>query len=136
MRLEDKGKIVPPPVLSQYPEVVSKEIQEWDAIISATHWEIHNNNEPNGSDFYVGAAELGHIHLDGMLHLPSTKAFSKLLIEAKIAQKFIYGQNWIQFKIHNQASAAQAIWIFRLHYDRLCGIDDAEIAARILDFKS
>ena len=135
MTLAEKGNFMPPPVLSQYPEMVSKEIQQWDNIISATHWEIHNNNKANGSDFYVGLAELGHIHLDGMLHLPSTKEISKLLIQAKIAEKFIYVQHWVQFKIHNQASVNQAIWIFRLHYDRLFGADDAQLIQRISEFK-
>lgn len=135
MTLEEKGNFMPPPILSQYPELVSKEIQQWENIISATHWEIHNNNKANGADFYVGPAELGHIHLDGMLHLPSTKELSKMLIQAKIAEKFIYAQHWVQFKIYNQASAKQAIWIFRLHYDRICGTDDAQIMQRILDFE-
>ena len=136
MTLEEKGNIIPPPILSKYPEMASIEIQQWENIISATHWEIHNNNKPNGADFYMKAHELGHIHLDGMLHVPSTKEISKALIQAKLAEKFIYAQNWVQFRIQNEATANHALWIFRLHYDRLCGTEDDQVLQRILDFKA
>ena len=64
MKLEEKGKIIPPPVLSKFSEIVSQEIQTWEGIISATHWEIWNRNKANGADFYFGELELGHIHLE------------------------------------------------------------------------
>ena len=82
MKLEEKGEIIPPPVLSKYSEIVSQEIQQWPSIISATHWEIWNRNKPNGADFYVGEKELGHIHLDGSIHIPSTQQFAKALINS------------------------------------------------------
>jgi hypothetical protein len=135
MKLEEKGKIVPPPVLSKYPEIVSKEIQQWAGIISATHWEIHNRNKPNGADFYLGELELGHIHLDGSLHVPSTKKFSQAIIKAGLAQKFPYAENWIQFNITDQRSAAHAIWLFKLHYDYLKGADALNLMQAISDYK-
>ncbi|MEO5571891.1 MAG: luciferase family protein [Bacteroidia bacterium] len=127
MKLQEKGKIIPPPVLSTYSEIVSKEIQSWQQIISATHWEIWDNNKPNGADFYVGEFELGHIHLDDMLHLASTKELSEALIKAGLAKKFPYGANWIQFKISDEKSARHAIWLFKLHYDKLLGADSAQL---------
>lgn len=135
MKLEEKGKIIPPPVLSKYPEIVSKEIQQWAGIISATHWEIHNRNKPNGSDFYLGELELGHIHLDGSLHVPSTKKFSQALIKAGLAQKFPYAENWIQFSITDPGSAAHAIWLFKFHYDYLKGADVVNLTQAISDYK-
>lgn len=136
MKLEEKGKIVPPPVLSKYLEIVSKEIQQWLGIISATHWEIHDRNKPNGADFYVGKKELGHIHLDGSLHIPSTSKFSQALIKAGLAQKFPYAENWVQFNISDDKSAAQAIWLFKLHYDYLGGVDAATLMQAILHYRS
>lgn len=136
MKLEEKGNIIPPPVLSKYSEIVSKEIQQWEGIISATHWEIWNNNKPNGADFYVGELELGHIHLDGMLHIASTKEFSQALIKAGLAQKFPYGENWVQSKISDEKSGTHAIWLFKLHYDKLCGADISQLFQTISDYKS
>ncbi len=135
MKLEAKGKIIPPPVLSQYPEMASQEIQKWEGIISATHWEIWNNNKPNGADFYVGQLELGHIHLDGMVHITSTKKISQTLIKAGLAQKFPYGENWIQYEISNLKSGTHAIWLFKLHYNKLRGADPEILFQQISDYK-
>jgi hypothetical protein len=60
MTLGEKGKIIPPPVLSKYPQMVSQQIQQWENIIAATHWEVWDRNKPNGADFYVGEKEPGH----------------------------------------------------------------------------
>ncbi len=135
MKLEEKGKIIPPPVLSKYPEIASKEIQQWAGIIAATHWEIWDRNHTNGSDFYVGEIELGHIHLDGSLHVPSTKKISQALIKAGLAQKFRYAENWVEFNISNDEKAAHAIWLFNLHYDLLNNIEEATLLQRIKDYK-
>ncbi len=136
MKLAEKGKIIPPPVLSKYSESVSQEIQKWEGIISATHWEIWDRNQPNGADFYVGELELGHIHLDGSLHIASTKELSQTLIKSGLAQKFPYGENWIQFKVSDQESVRHAIWIFKLHYDNLRGADIATLVKAMSDYRS
>lgn len=136
MKLEEKGKIIPPPVLSKFSELVSQEIQKWEEIISATHWEIWDRNQPNGADFYVGELELGHIHLDGSLHIASTKELSQTLIKAELARKFPYGENWIQFKIFDEESVKHAIWLFKLHYNNLRGADAAETIKAISGYRS
>lgn len=136
MKLEEKGKIIPPPALSKYSELVSQEIQKWEGIISATHWEIWDRNQPNGADFYVGELELGHIHLDGSLHIASTKEFAQVLIKAGLARKFPYGENWIQFKIFDEESVNHAIWLFKLHYDKLRGVDTAKLVKAISGYGS
>ncbi len=135
MKLEEKGRIIPPPVLSKYSELVSQEIQKWEGIISATHWEIWDRNQPNGADFYMGELELGHIHLDGSVHIASTKEFSQALIKAGLARKFPYGENWVQFKISDQESVHHAIWLFKLHYDNLRGVDTAELEKAISGYR-
>lgn len=134
MKLAEKGKIIPPPVLSKYSEMVSKEIQQWPAIISATHWEIWNRNKPNGADFYVGELELGHIHLDGSVHIPSTKRFSEALLKSGLAQKFPYAENWVQFNISDEESATHATWLFKLHYDHCNGAEEVILMQAISDY--
>ena len=136
MKLEEKGKIIPPPALSKYSEIVSKEIQKWKGIISATHWEIYDNNKPNGADFYFGEEELGHIHLDGMAHIVSTKILAAALIKAKLAQKFPYGANWVQFEINSKKTAEHAIWLFQLHYKKLNGTEEEKLINDILEYKN
>jgi hypothetical protein len=81
MRLEEKGQILPPPVLSKYPQMVSEEIQKWSNIISATHWDLYDRTKVDGADFYVGKKELGHIHLDGWVHLATNKALAQVMLK-------------------------------------------------------
>lgn len=121
MKLEEKGPIVPAPVLSKYPQMVSEEIQTWSNIISATHWDLHDRTKVDGADFYVGKKELGHIHLDGWVHLATNKELSQAILKNKLAEKFPYAQNWVMFSITNAQNVKKAIRLFQLNYDRLNG---------------
>jgi hypothetical protein len=121
MRLEDKGQILPPPVLSKYPQMVSEEIQKWSNIISATHWDLYDRTKVDGADFYVGKKELGHIHLDGWVHLATNKELSQAILKNKLAEKFPYAQNWVMFSITKKQDVKKAILLFQLNYDRLNG---------------
>ena len=121
MKLKDKGQILPVPVLSKYPQMVSEEIQKWSNIISATHWDLYDKTKVDGADFYVGEKELGHIHLDGWVHLATNKELAQAMLKNKLAVKFPYAQNWVMFSIANKQNVKNAILLFRLNYDRLNG---------------
>lgn len=121
MKLKDKGQILPPPVLSKYPQIVSEEIQKWSNIISATHWDLYDRTKVDGADFYVGEKELGHIHLDGWVHLATNKELSQVMLKNKLAIKFPYAKNWVMFSISNKHSVNNAILLFKLNYNRLNG---------------
>jgi hypothetical protein len=131
MKLEDKGPIIEAPTLKGPAQKVSKKIQSWPDVISATHWTIGDSTKSNGADFYVGESELGHIHLDGELHLVVTKQLRKALIDANLAEPFPWGNDWVQLKIKDEKTAEQAAWLFRLAYDRLKGATDADLKLRI-----
>ena len=119
MKLEDKGPIKPPPALTKFPQQVSTEIQSWKGIIAATHWEIYDKTKPDGADFYVGSDELGHIHLDGEVHLATGSALAAALIKNKLGHKFQYGSDWVTWPVNSAEDAAHAIWLFKLNYRRI-----------------
>ena len=75
----------------------------------------------DGADFYVGEKELGHIHLDGWVHLATNKELSQVMLKNKLAIKFPYAQNWVMFSISNKQSVNNAILLFKLNYRRLNG---------------
>ena len=131
MKLEDKGPMAPPPVLEGWAQNVSLEIQSWPKIISATHWRFGYPTQVDGADFYVGEHELGHIHLDGEIHLVVPQRLAKTLIDAKLAQKFRWGIDWVQFPINSEASARHATWLFKISYDLINGADETELIKRI-----
>ena len=131
MKLESKGIVRPPPKLSGPAQSVSLEIQSWPRIRAATHWHLYDNSQVDGADFYVGERELGHIHLDGELHLALTPGLSERLIEAGLALEFPWGDDWVRAPIGNRADARHAIWLFRLGYDRIGGASISELRERI-----
>jgi hypothetical protein len=121
MKLTEKGKIIPPIQLQEPMESVSRAVQSWEHIISATHWNLFSRNEPDGADFYVFEQELGHIHLDGDLHLATNLILQKALVERGLARTFPYAQGWVNFMIRNPKDADHALWLFGLNYKRLMG---------------
>jgi Family of unknown function (DUF5519) len=131
MRLETKGEIRPPPKLKGPAEAVSREIQSWPRVISATHWFLYDRARVDGADFYVGEKELGHIHLDGELHLGLTAGLCRRIVEAGRAEEFPWGEDWIQAPISSRQDAKNALWLFRLGYDRLRGTPIAELRRRL-----
>lgn len=131
MRLESKGEVRPPPKLKGPAQSVSREIQSWPGIVAATHWYLHDRTRVDGADFYVGEKELGHIHLDGELHLGLTVGLRRQLIEAGLAEALPWAEDWIQAPISRPKDARAAQWLFRLGYDRLMGTAISELRKRI-----
>jgi len=130
MRLESKGEVRPPPKLEGPAQSVSLEIQSWPSIVAATHWYLYDRTQVDGADFYVGEKELGHIHLDGELHLGVTVGLRRQLIEAGLADALPWAEDWVQAPISSQNVRA-AVWLFRLAYDRLMGTPIPELRRRI-----
>jgi len=133
MKLSDKGPIAPPPVLKGPAQRVSREIQSWPGIIAARHWYLFDRAQVDGADFYVGDRELGHIHLDGEVHLGLTRTLAALLIEHGLAEPFEWSDAWVRCSIHSQSDQDRAVWLFRLGYDRLTGTAPAALRRRVLD---
>ena len=133
IRLESKGDIRPPPRLKGQAQSVSREIQSWPGIIAATHWFLHDRTQVDGADFYLGEKELGHIHLDGELHLFVTAGLRRRLIEAGLAEALPWADDLIQAPISTRTDAKNALWLFRLAYDRLRGTPIPALRRRIAE---
>ena len=131
MRLETKGEIRPPPNLKGLAQSVSLEIQSWPGIVSATHWSFADRTKVDGADFYLGEKELGHIHLNGELHILVTSGLRRRLVEAGLAQPFPWSDEWIQSSVVHPRDARSAVWLFRLAYDRLAGTPISNLRQRI-----
>ena len=131
MRLETKGEIRPPPKLKGPAQSVSLEIQSWPGVIAATHWFLYDRTQVDGADFYVGEKELGHIHLDGELHLCVTVGLRRRLIESGLAEALPWAEDCVQAPISSRRDARNALWLFRLGYDRLTGAPISELRQRV-----
>ena len=134
MKLEEKGPIKPAPVLAGPGQKTAEAIGSWASTISATHWDLFNRSRVDGADFYVHEAELGHIHLNGEVHLAATNALGVPLLERGLVSPLPYGKaygDWVSFLIRTDADADHATWLFRLNYDRLRGESITALTERI-----
>jgi hypothetical protein len=64
-----KGPLAPPSELEGVLQAVCNAIAVWPEVEATTHWHLRDQSRVDGIDFYVGPDELGHIHLDGSIHL-------------------------------------------------------------------
>lgn len=132
MDLNSKGPIRSAPRLKGPAARVAETIALWPDVIAATHWHLSRRDEINGADFYVGEAELGHIHLDGEVHLATSLELRQRLVDARLARPFPWYKSWVEASIRNEGEADHALWLFRLNYERLVGGDvEAMLQKRI-----
>ena len=126
MRLAEKGRIVPPPMLDAPFQKLSEVVRSWPGIVSATHWHFSRSGQVDGADFYRGDDELGHIHLDGEVHLAPSPAITRALIAAGAAERFPWADNgeWATYRIRSEAGLRHAERLFRLGYDYLGGASE------------
>ncbi len=113
-----KGPVAPPPTLDGARGIVADAVTGWAGVIATVHWDLYEPTRVDGIDFYVGERELGHIHLDGELHLATDPSLGADLVAAGLARPFRYARGWVCEKI-DRIGSASAIALFRRNYDRL-----------------
>jgi len=112
-----KGPIAPPPILNGIMAAVAETVASWPSVLSTAHWDLYDRSRVDGIDFYVAEDELGHIHLDGSIHLATNPSLGKALIAAGLARNFPYGHGWVQAKVE-KIGAIAAVALFRRNYER------------------
>ena len=115
---EAKGPLAPPPVLSGDLQAVVDAVVAWPEVGASTHWRFGDMSRVDGVDFYVGSDELGHLHLDGSIHLATTDALQAELVQEGVGAPFAYARGWTQSSVR-RLGAPGAIALFRRNYDRL-----------------
>ncbi|MGJ8531806.1 MAG: luciferase family protein [Alphaproteobacteria bacterium] len=122
LALGQKGRIVPPPVLDDPFQRVAQTVASWPGVIAATHWHLSRNGVVDGADFYAGEHEIGHIHLNGDVHLATDEKLQTKFLSEGRAQPFMYGGSyavWTQFSIRTESDADYAILLFQQIYEQL-----------------
>ena len=119
---EAKGPIAAPPALGGLLKVVADVVAEWRDVKSTTHWRFDAPHRVDGVDFYVGSNELGHIHLDGSIHLATTSQLCAELVAEGLGKPFRWGRGWTVANV-NQLGAEKSVRLFRRNYERLRATD-------------
>ena len=80
--------MIAPPSLNGALAEVADAVSSWPRVIVTGHWILNMPRQVDGIDFYVGDEELGHIRLDGDLHLATSPSLGKDLVTRHLAQPF------------------------------------------------
>ena len=115
---EAKGPLAPPPVLGGSIQAVADVVAGWPDIEATTHWHLNDQSRIDGIDFYVGADELGHIHLDGSIHLATTPDLGAEMVAEGLGRPFPWAHGWTLARI-DRLGVDGAAALFRRNYDRL-----------------
>lgn len=73
-----------------------------------------------GREFQFRAAEVGHIHTNGMVDIPFTRPVHDALLAEGLAEqhRWVPNSGWITFRIRSERDIAHALWLMRLSYLR------------------
>ncbi len=123
-----KGRVAPAPRLAGVAQKVAEAVLALPGVIAQAHWEIGSQTEVNGTDFYVGEEELGHIHLDGEAHIPIGRVLARALVSAKLAQPFTWSN---EFVVVDTRAGATAQRVFELRHAQILGATEGELRGRI-----
>ena len=129
MTLAAKGRRLPPPVLDSPFQQLSEMVQSWPNIDASTHWHLSRNGQVDGADFYCGKKELGHIHLNGDLHIATSPALACALVTARLAGKFPFAgcEEWVLYCMRTEDDVRQAELLMRLAYEYLSGTQEEKL---------
>ena len=115
---EAKGPLAPPPMLGGSIQAVADAIAAWPDVEATTHWHFSDQSRADGIDLYVGNDELGHIHLEGSIHLATNPPLGAVIVAEGLARPFPYAKGWVVASI-DKLGKKGAIALFRRNYDRL-----------------
>jgi hypothetical protein len=118
MARASKGPIAPPPRLNGMLATVADTVASWPGVVATAHWDLYDSLRVDGIDFYVGEDELGHIHLDGSIHLATNPSLGESLIAEGLAERFPYARGWVQRRVED-GDTATAIGLFKRNYERV-----------------
>ena len=113
-----KGPMTAPPRLQGDLQAVVDQVVAWPGVEASTHWHFADQGRIDGVDFYVGGNELGHLHLDGSIHLATSPTLSAELVADGLGSPFRYARGWTQSTV-DQLGVVGAAAFFRRNYDRL-----------------
>ena len=73
-----------------------------------------------GKEFRFGKAEIGHIHTNGTVDIPFTRAVRDALVEEGQAEehRWVPNSGWATFKVRREADIPHAVELMRISYLR------------------
>lgn len=73
-----------------------------------------------GTEFCVGSAEIGHIHIGGVVDIPFPRPVRDALLAHGLAEehRWVPNSGWTTFHLRSDEDFKSALWLMRLSYLR------------------
>jgi len=73
-----------------------------------------------GREFLFGAAEVGHVHIGGIVDIPFPRSIHDALLSEGLAEehRWVPNSGWVTFRILSEEDLQHALWLMRLSYLR------------------
>ena len=86
-------------------------VSQWHGIVVEPH-------KYGGREFKWGKLEIGHIHRDGMLDIPYTKALREYLVSNEYTNEhhLLPETGWSTYYVQSSDDVNQALWLLKLSY--------------------
>src|SRR5690349_15283180 len=94
-------------------EILEKEVSSWPRVSVHPH-------RFGGREFRYQKAEVGHVHVGGVVDIPFPVSIRNALLAEGLAEehRWVPDSGWITFHIRNEKDLAHALWLMRLSYLR------------------
>jgi hypothetical protein len=92
---------------------LDQEISQWPHVSVRSH-------RFDGREFLFGKAEIGHIHIGGIVDIPFTRPIHDALLSEGLAEThhWVPNSGWITFRVGSEQDVKHALWLMRLSYLR------------------
>ena len=94
-------------------EALEHEVSAWPEVSVHPH-------RFGGREFRFRAAEIGHVHIGGVVDIPFPRAVHDALLQDGLAEehRWVPNSGWITFRIRRDEDFKHALWLMRLSYLR------------------
>lgn len=92
---------------------LEKEVTSWPGVTAHSH-------RFAGREFRLGDAEIGHVHVGGVVDIPFTRAMRDALLAQGLAEehRWVPDSGWTTFHVRTKDQLEHAVWLMRLSYAR------------------
>jgi len=73
-----------------------------------------------GREFKLRDAEVGHVHIGGIVDIPFPRSLRDALLDEELAEEhhWVPNSGWITYRVRGEDGVQHAVWLMRLSYLR------------------
>jgi hypothetical protein len=99
--------------MMKHPKKREEEISAWPQVSVHPH-------RFGGKEFRFGSAEIGHVHIGGIVDIPFPRSVRDALLVEGLAEghRWVPNSGWTTFRVRSEEDLKHALWLMRLSYIR------------------